>query len=290
MKLYTPEYINNLIDKRTEGYRYLIEDRTYGVMDKIKIICEKHGEFEQRIHNHFYIGSRCPKCSYSRSIEINKEVEYLLETKSIKVLEYKGYRLKSIFLCENHGKFKSNIENAKLHGCPKCSVDRNINIEIDKFIKMSTSIWGKLIEFDYDSLEYNGSRKKMRLFSFSTGWIEQLPGGHLSGCLPKRSSGEEILSNILSIRNVKYIKQKTFDGCFNIKKLRFDFYIPSLNTCIEYNGIQHYRPIEFFGGQDRYLDQIKNDNIKRKFCDKNGIKLIIIPYNEPIVEKLKEII
>ena len=60
----------------------------------------------------------------------------------------------------------------------------------------------------------------------------------------------------------------------------FDFYLPKLNICIEYDGEHHFNSIEKWGGDNRF-DEIKNnDEIKNVFCLKNNIKLIRIPYND----------
>jgi hypothetical protein len=76
------------------------------------------------------------------------------------------------------------------------------------------------------------------------------------------------------------------ENCKNKLTLPFDFYLPEFNLCIEYNGIQHYKPVNNFGGSERFLNQIKNDNIKKKYCDNNNIKLLIIKYNDNILEVL----
>ena len=60
--------------------------------------------------------------------------------------------------------------------------------------------------------------------------------------------------------------------------MRFDFYIPHLNLCIEFDGELHYKPVKFFGGKKsfekaKYLDQVKN-----KYCELNKINLIRISY------------
>lgn len=68
----------------------------------------------------------------------------------------------------------------------------------------------------------------------------------------------------------------------NGKKLWFDFYIPSLETYIEYNGIQYYRPVKFFGGEDQLRAQQYNDSLKRDFCEKEGKNLLVIRYDEDI--------
>lgn len=71
-----------------------------------------------------------------------------------------------------------------------------------------------------------------------------------------------------------------------------DFYLPKYNIIIEYNGIQHYEPIERFGG-DKILNDIKDrDNRKKQLCIERNITMINIPYLKynNIEEILKEII
>jgi len=48
--------------------------------------------------------------------------------------------------------------------------------------------------------------------------------------------------------DIEYIKQKRFEKCRNKLPLPFDFYLPNENICIEYDGIQHFKPIDYFGG------------------------------------------
>ena len=57
--------------------------------------------------------------------------------------------------------------------------------------------------------------------------------------------------------------------------LVLDFYLPQYDLYIEYNGEQHYSPINFFGGKERFLQQLKWDEAKQKYL-KN--KLLVIPY------------
>jgi len=59
-----------------------------------------------------------------------------------------------------------------------------------------------------------------------------------------------------------------------------DFYIPSRKTFIEFNGEQHYKPCERFGGKKSYERQKKRDEILRQYSKDNGYNLIEIPYTE----------
>ena len=287
---YTREYINNLIIKYKTGYKYFIEKDIYNVQDKITIECDKHGKFKQRLHNHFTIGNRCPKCILENKTGITNNLSKWLSVNNMTILEYNGYKSKSRIKCCNKHIFLSTIDNLKVNGCNICLEINRLNKEGIKFIEDSKIIWKDgLINFDYNTLVYNG-KKKLFTMKSDVGIISQLPDNHLLGFLPRKSTGETIIENILNKYFINYKREKTFDGCVNKKKLRFDFYIPEKNICIEYNGIQHYQKVDRFGGEKKFNYQKNNDLIKSNFCKDKNINLIIISYKDSIIEKMKEII
>ena len=53
-----------------------------------------------------------------------------------------------------------------------------------------------------------------------------------------------------------------------------DIWIPELKIGIEYQGAQHDKPVEFFGGQIAFEENLKRDERKRQLCKENGVKLI----------------
>ena len=70
-----------------------------------------------------------------------------------------------------------------------------------------------------------------------------------------------------------------------------DLYIPSLRTAIEYQGIQHYLPIDFFGGEEALVQRQELDLQKRKLCEENGVRLIEWAYDvEPTVSNIKKLL
>lgn len=97
-------------------------------------------------------------------------------------------------------------------------------------------------------------------------------------CSKSISHGEKEIKSYLDLHNIDYIYQKTFEDCKDVRILPFDFYIPSKNIIIEYDGEQHFKPIERFGGLENYLKTIEHDNIKNNYCKNNNINLIRIPY------------
>lgn len=105
------------------------------------------------------------------------------------------------------------------------------------------------------------------------------------GCLKKHSAGEEIIANILNEKEIKYQREYTFDNLMSPKQtpLRFDFAIfknNQLQLLIEFDGIQHFEPIERFGGEKSFKYQLECDNIKNNYCKKNNLKLKRIKYTE----------
>ena len=127
----------------------------------------------------------------------------------------------------------------------------------------------------------------------------QLLSNHTQSCGCLRSEvfslRETLISNILSSNNIKFEREYSFSDCKGIgnKRLRFDFYIQNLNILIEYDGEQHFKPIEYFGGEEHYIKQVANDKIKNKYCLDHNIKLIRIPYtcsNEEVEKIILNII
>ena len=70
--------------------------------------------------------------------------------------------------------------------------------------------------------------------------------------------------------------------------LRYDFYIPSKNLLIEYNGEQHYIPRKKFGDEKTFTKRKKYDKIKENYAIENKINLLIIPYWD--FDKVEEIL
>lgn len=76
-------------------------------------------------------------------------------------------------------------------------------------------------------------------------------------------------------------KRSKFDDCKYIYTLRFDFAImqnDKLLGLIEYDGKQHFEPIEFFGGEDGFRQTKERDEIKNTYCKDHDIPLIRLPY------------
>ena len=82
------------------------------------------------------------------------------------------------------------------------------------------------------------------------------------------------------INKIQYVSQKRFDTCRDKQPLPFDFFLPELMVCLEYNGVFHYEMIKSFTSADDLKDRKKKDKIKKKWAIKNGYKFLDIPYWE----------
>ena len=104
--------------------------------------------------------------------------------------------------------------------------------------------------------------------------------GHTSSCgCSRRSTMEIFVEQILIANGIEYEREYRFDECRDKYSLPFDFYIPRHNVAIECQGVQHYKPVEHFGGQDAFEIRMIHDYIKREYCNANNILLITIPYD-----------
>jgi hypothetical protein len=112
--------------------------------------------------------------------------------------------------------------------------------------------------------------------------------GKCPKCSNKISSGERSVRDILLKNNIYFEPEKVFINCVHISPLPFDFYIPELNVCIEYQGIQHFKAIEYWGGEIEFEKRKHRDQIKRNFCRDNNISLLEIKYDEDVENVLSE--
>lgn len=99
--------------------------------------------------------------------------------------------------------------------------------------------------------------------------------------------GEKKIIEYLDKKSIEYSHQHIFGDCKNINNLIFDFFIPSLNICIEFDGRQHYESIEFFGGDDGLYKRKLNDSIKNQYCIDKRINLLRITFEDiNIIDKI----
>lgn len=271
----------------------------YNSSTKIKIICPSHGVFEQKPNNHLN-GDGCPVCALENFIPDNKLTTDNFIEKAVKkhgsiydysLVQYINNTQAVKILCPIHGVYEQ-IPNSHLDGCgcPICAIVLRADICRDtreEFIKKAIKKHGN--RYDYSKVIYKNALSKINILCKRHGIYLQTPGSHLYGqgcpsCL--ESHGERSIAGFLDDLGIMYEREKHFSDCKVKKMLSFDFYIPSKNICIEYDGMQHFKPINYFGGDSSFKKLQKYDNIKNDYCMNRGITLIRISYEDDIQDVL----
>lgn len=268
--------------------------------NKVVIICPIHGDFEQTPNGHLK-GYGCNSCGRERTKM--PEHEFINRSKIIhgdfydySNLNYNGSSKPVTIKCPLHGIFKQRARNhLEGCGCKQCSLDKvskDFSDDTETFIKKSILIHGN--KYDYSKVEYIDNDTKVKIICSKHGIFEQYPGNHKAGnrcpsCVI--SKGEEVILNFLLENKIDFIPQYKFVDCKDKRPLPFDFYLPKYNTCVEYNGRQHFEVIEVWGGIHALEDRRKKDKIKYEYCEKKGINLLTITHEEKdILKKIKAIL
>ena len=105
--------------------------------------------------------------------------------------------------------------------------------------------------------------------------------------------GEEYIKQYLQKNNISFNIQQKFSDLFGTGdgQLSYDFSIPDekyRHILIEYNGIQHYETVDYFGGEEQFKKQKEHDKRKRDYAKKHGYKLITVKYTYDTYESVEE--
>ena len=248
---------------------------------KIKCRCKIDGyEWESKPSDLLYKNCGCPKCGGNASKTTEEFINELKEiNNNIEIIgEYKTSYIKIKCRCKLDGyeweTTPTNLLNN--HGCPKCSgkVRKNTEYFINELKEINNDI--EVLGEYINAFTKIKCRCKIDGNIWFTSPHELLKNIGCPQC--NESKGEKRIRKYLDNKNINYEKQYRFNDCKNKKTLPFDFYIPSLNIAIEYDGEQHYKIVKHFGGLDKFIKTKVRDTIKTIYCEENNIKLIRIPY------------
>ncbi len=262
---------------------------------KIKCKCLLDGNEWDALPGNLLKGHGCPKCSIKKSIinlrkshnDFISDVHKLSPT--IKILnnyiDNKTVMKCFCEVCENEWEtVASNLVAGK--GCPKCGIKKRSDARRkthEQFVKELNNINPDIIVIGKYVSSYTKVLCKCKIDGNE--W-SALPFNLLrgTGC-PKCSCsrGEKEIKKILNGLKIDFEYQHKFKDCKNIRPLPFDFYLPEYNLCIEYDGEQHFTPINFNGCSDEdailsFEHTVHNDLIKNKYCYINNINLLRIKY------------
>ena len=288
-KIESNSLINKLSVIHDNKFDYIIEKETYYSTDKIKIVNKITNDiFEYRVDRHLK-GMSPNKVTLNLFIYKSKERHNNKYDYSL-IKEVNGNSDKVDIICKDHGIFNQSVSNHMNsgHGCPICigKGKWNNKVLISEFNKVHFNL------YDYSKINFEGVIRKVDIICKEHGIFTQNIHKHLKGqgCpeCKQNSKGEEYIKNYLERNKIKYIRQKSFDDCKYINKLNFDFYLPDMNTCLEFDGLQHFEPVKEFGGEKEFYLILKRDECKNKWCIENRVSLIRIRYDE--FDKISEIL
>lgn len=233
-------------------------------------------------------GQGCPKCA-GHILKTHEQYieELLVANPNIEVIgKYVNSHTKILHRCKMDGCEWMVQPNDVLqgYGCPRCAGNERYGHEeyIRRVSEISPNIEVVGVYID------NQTKILHRCKTDGCEWMPY-PNHILRGCgCPQcnTSKGEKAIEAWIKKQNILYEAQKRFSDCRDKNPLPFDFYLPEYDICIEYQGQQHYESVEYFGGESKFKDQIKKDNIKKEYCQKNNIYLFEIPYYSNLDEEL----
>lgn len=203
---------------------------------------------------------------------------------------YNGGRGLVTITCPIHGDFKQKANKHLYHGhgCPKCGIEARASkrtLTTDEFIRRAVGVHGD--KYDYSKTNYKSSREHVCITCPIHGDFYMSPNHHLGGqgckaCNPLNNTHEcKLLKELKStFKDEEIIHQYYNTKIFGKKSI--DIYFPKMKIAIEYQGNQHFIPVEYYGGEEYFNIVRKRDEDKLRECTENGITLLYYTYDNKI--------
>lgn len=281
---------NNNINTYTLDKEYVTRNKT--LMSWVCSICGK--TYECRL-DHILSNKKdmCNECS--RIVQDDKRREdkdYLMgifTQKGLTPMVDRFYTHESIPCCDSNG---------YIYYCHSYSVRKDDYVgkivdtknpytihNIKRYIELN-NLTCKLISDNYVS-----ANEKLRFKCecgeiYETSWntLREYNKQRCDVCTGSMSNGEYLVMKLLKSKNIIFKMYERIDECRMKRALPFDFIIfdnkDRVLATIEVDGIQHYEPIEYFGGEKSFERQVLSDEIKNTYCNDNNIPLLRISHIE----------
>lgn len=254
-----------------------------GLHHKITIKCNKNHTFTTYPQSLLRHQVRCRRCDY-----LQRKSNVIHKLKKI----HPGYRMiskftdvdeKATFICDQGHKFKAQVYSVINNtGCPICS-KRRVGIACRLTSNEFKNKLHKVHPFWKILSEYETMKSPMLLQCHKGHIFKKAPENALRFNCPDcniKSKGEENIKQYLKTHNIPYTSPFVPNTCKDKNPLHFDFKIN--NILIEFQGLQHYKPIDHFGGIKQFKTQLRHDEIKRTWAKANNYTEIEIKYNDNI--------
>lgn len=284
---YNERYIERSKSKFGDTFDYSDVDTSLGPKEKVTIRCPVHGKIKMRIRTHYHSLGGCTKCGMELRT-INRIKYKDLKTDIVPKLneihggryEYLKYDLGTktlTFRCPVHGVINQLLfSHLSGRGCRQCGYKER-TITVEEFLERVKKVHPE--GYDYNLSELKTVNDKITIRHECGKEYKGRVSNHLSGqgCSRCRSSlGEAKVKLFLELRGIRFKDQYKIEGY----PFKYDFYLPDLGILIEYDGQQHFRPIEYFGGEKTFRLQQRLDKKKNELAKDKGYDLIRIPFTE----------
>ena len=292
-RLYTTkEWIDVANQIHKNKYDYSLIDEITTLKKKYPIRCKKCGNvFEMAWGNHIDLKQGCKYCnhrSYAYTTEdfIKKAKQVHGDKYDYSLVKYKNKKEKVKIICPIHGVFEQCPEKHinRKQGCPLCA--KNKKVTMKDFSERAHFSHGT--KYDYSKVQYEKIDDKVCIICPKHGEFWQSARSHINGCgCPMcREEGNmkemELFNYIKENINEEVVcqyKEKWLDG------QTLDIFIPKYNIAVEYQGIQHFKPIKYFGGKKKYEYTVMMDRRKFDKCKNNKVKLFYFTFEKNIPDK-----
>lgn len=275
-KITTKEFIERA--RKVHGEKYSYDKTVYAkAHDKVIITCPIHGDFEQIAADHTN-GHGCAKCGksepYNTQSFIDKSIQVHGNKYDYSKVEYINKETKVCIVCLVHGEFwQAPHKHAyRGQGCSKCQQEHS-RLTKEEFIYRAVSVHGNL--YDYTNTDYRTIRDWLYVTCPKHGAFKTTVNRLIyqkQGCPKCNASKLEVeIRKFLEDNKIAFEEQKKFNW-LGLQSL--DFYLPKENIAIECQGEQHFKPIDFFGGEDELKHRKRLDEIKLEKCKHNGIDIL----------------
>lgn len=291
--------------KFSNKYRYIKEYKE-GTNTYVEYECPKHGIIRQTKYSHLKSKFGCKKCA-DESYKIYNSNEELIEACNklhngkyeYLEVDYTDLRKPMKIKCNvvdefgEHGIFYQKYSNhyCNKEGCPICGKTHGMTLE--RFVKKANKVHN--FKYTYNNAVYKDAHTKLLITCPEHGDFLQTPNGHLmgDGCPKCKSSHmERNTRQLLTEYKINFEEQKQFDWLIFKKRgrMKLDFYLPDYNIAIECQGEQHFYPIEYYHGKEKFEVIKERDEYKKKLCEENNVKIEYINYFDNLENKLNEIL
>lgn len=271
-----------------------------GAREPILVKCKIDGYEWHATPDNLLRGKGCKMCARKHNSESKRkhftEIQMAFAERGLRLLTTED-EINSLaedrlrYICPVHGEQIILWGNfAKGAGCRLCADEAN-------GVRQRKETWARIIAYfqnsEYELLsnfdEYTGAKdsclrcncKKHGEFKISWNNLNKYEGCPVCNA----SAGERKIFHYLKACGIAFEHPYRFNDLIGVggKKLSYDFFVPSQNVLIEYQGEQHEKParfnnIELNVAEVNLLRQLEHDRRKRQYAEQHQYRLLEIWY------------